>query len=1034
MVDIVHALKGRARLKVPELRGSPSLKALLEEKLSRREEIFKASASPATGSVLVFFHPSLEAEAVASLVEGVVAKQGRTSPDNAEKRRLAGKGKPRASAFLPPSRSSSRSDLRASSRDAREPPEPRARPWHVMEAQGVLRFFGTSEKDGLSGQAARESLEARGPNAFPPSASVSKGRILLDQFKSFPATILGATALLSLVTGGTAGAFVAGAVVLVNGGIGYFMESRSERAMRPLRRFVDPFARVVRQGTVREVAVENVAPGDLVALEAGARVPADARIVEARCLSIDESSLTGESVPVLKSADPLDKEEAPLTDRACMAYTGSLVTQGEGRAVVVATGRSTELGRLRTFGDQLLPPEATLARHLHQAGRRMLWVGAASSAVLVGVTALRGYGLAKILETSLSALAAAVPEGLSTLSIAALALNIRDMTRRGLVVRRLRAMGNLGSLDTVCFDKTGTLTVNRMSVLRLHAAGKTLSVEDGRFVEDGKPLDPATRPDLLELAKVGVLCNEAEIVEEEGRILWKGSSTEKALLELARQAGLDSARLRDEHPVVRKTSRSLHRPFMETLHRAPRGRTFRALKGSPAEVLERCALQLKDGEVSPLSREDVHEIETANGRLAGKGLRVLGLAFRVEAEKGGEEHGEGSEGFVWLGLAGMADPLREGAEDLVAALHEAGIATVVITGDQSPTAYAVGKRLRVSGDAPMGIMDSVRLAAIEPSAMATLARHTHVYARVTPAQKFHIVQAYQSAGRVIAMMGDGANDVLALKVADMGIALGEGEAVACEAADLVLAGGDLRGTLVAVRDGRTVYENIRKSLRFLMGTKLSEVLTLLALVAGGVSHRASPLQAVWTNLLCLALVFEPPEPDILRRPPRPPDEPLLGAPDFERLAVDSTVLAATALGTGAYGCLRYGAGSRAGSLAFQSLTVSQILYALNCRSQAHCPEKGPLPPNPFLGAALGASLSLQALSMAVPGLGKFLGMASIDLLDGLVMGVSALCSLAANEFMERKPLLTGPSCPFPRRPRHRAPAGVFQPFERGSVP
>jgi Ca2+-transporting ATPase len=620
---------------------------------------------------------------------------------------------------------------------------------------------------------------------------------------------------------------------------------------------------------------------------------------------------------------------------------------------------------------------------------------------------LWGFGWLEMLRTSVCLAAAAVPEGLPAAATTTLALGIRDMRRHQVLIRHLNAVETLGSVQTVCLDKTGTITRNQMAVRQIFAGMRSIRVAEGLFLGPQGPIAPFACEELEQLLQVSVLCNEIEIYQEGGDYVLRGTPTEGALVHLAILAGLDVSDLRARYPLLRVNHRAENRLFMGTLHEHPPQGRLCALKGSPLEVLARCSWQLKEGCKSPLTEEDRERLETENEEMAGEALRVLGLAYAL-----GEDDAifAEPEGLVWLGMVGMADPVREGVGEAIRAFHGAGIDTVMITGDQSPTAYAIGRELDLSRGEPLEILDATHLAEIEPEVLRALVKRAQVFARVSPAHKLQIVQALQSAGKVVAMTGDGINDGPALKAADVGIAMGRtGTDIAREVADVVLEKDNLDTLIIAIRDGRTIYINIRKSVHFFLATNLSEVMLTFAALAVGLGSPLTAAQLLWINLISdifpgLALALEAPEPDILERPPRDPSRPIFTGADFRRMALEAGVITGGALTAYGYGLARYGLGIQASTLAFHSLTSGQLLHAISCRSERHSifsAEK--LPPNRYLTLALGGSLAIQFLTMVVPGLRGLLGLAPVGLLDGLVVSATALLPLVVNEATKQPP-------------------------------
>jgi len=1017
VVQAIHtAVPGRARYKIDGLYRSEALKKHLEARLATYAGIDQVSANPVTGNILVSFNSANSASTVASLIDAVLAEFEGQEMSGVDGGPGANGPSPAAEGNRPFSRAPVyQGDPEARRKDLPEQVLPPSRshgqqtpPWYLREVPAVLAALRTSRTGGLSQAAAEERLRRYGPNVLPEAALRSDWEILRDQCNSLPVALLGAAAGIALFTGGLVDAVVILGVVAINATIGYLTESQSERTIQSLKNLVRPTALVVREGRPVEVSADKVVVGDLLVLKPGSYVAADARLVEAHRLSVDESTLTGESLPVLKTAEPLTVENLPLADRVNMVYMGTLVTGGQGTAVVVATGRFTEIGQIQLLAGEAASPDTPMERQLSQMGTQLVIVSSAVCGLVFIIGLLRGYGFLQMLQASISLAVAAVPEGLPTVATTTLALGVRNMRTHRVLIRRLDAVETLACVQTICLDKTGTLTLNRMAVVSAYAGMRRVRVTEGQFLVGGTPIDPLACEELVRMAQVCVLCSETEIERQGGRYVLRGSPTENALISVAIRVGVDVLQLREHFPVVKIDLRSENRNFVRTVHRKtagdlgdPAAPFLVAVKGNPAEVLAMCRWHLVEGKRVPLTEDDRFRLETENERMAGEALRVLGVAYGEGA--GDVERGE-SDGLTWLGLIGMIDPIREGVKDVIDGFHRAGIATVMITGDQSPTAYAIGRELNLSDNQQLEILDSTHLVNLDPEVMTALAQKVHVFARVSPAHKLQIVQALQRAGKVVAMTGDGINDGPALNAADIGIAMGHtGTDVAREVADVVLEDDNLETMIVAIGQGRTIYGNIRKSVRFLLTTNLSEIIVTFTALAGGLGQPLNPMQLLWINLISdiapgLALALEPPEPGVLRRPPRDPREPILQPADFRRVAFESAALSAGALGAYGYGLLRGGAGPHASALAFLSLTTSQLLHAVTSRSETHS-VFGPtsLPPNPYLTLALGSSFAVQTLTLLVPGLRTLLGITPIGLTDGLVVAGSALLPFAVNE-------------------------------------
>jgi len=1003
MVQAVHtAVAGRVRFKVEGLYRSEPLKRFLEAQLERLQEITHVSANALTGNVLVCFNSGNSPETIASLIAGLVEGFHQHQPDP---KALPPESAPTDTSGEIPVSASALAKLKALFTSVEDQPEDL---WHLREPDEVLAALRTSKTTGLSAQAVAKNLQKFGPNMLPEAERRSGWEIFTDQFKSLPVALLGAAAGISVLTGGALDALLILGVVTLNAFIGYKTESEAEKTIRSLQTLVRPTALVIRDGQMQEISAADIVLGDLLVLRPGSYVAADCRLVEATHLSVDESALTGESLPVVKTTEALAHANIPLGDRFNLAFMGTLVIGGEGLAVVVATGCFTEIGKIQTMMGEATSPETPMQRQLGQVGNQLVLVCCGVCGVVFLVGFVQGLGWLAMLRTSICLAAAAVPEGLPTVATTTLSLGIRDMRRHKVLIRHLDAVETLGSLQTICLDKTGTITRNEMVVVEIFTGMRSLKVEGERFAAPTGFVSPTACIELQRLLMVSVLCNETEVYREGEAYKLHGTPTEAALVHLALKVGIDVAAMRRQYPVLRINYRSENRQFMGTLHAEPAGKKLVAIKGSPLEVLSMCTVHLKDNQLRPLTDEDRGEIEAENERMAGSAQRVLGVAY---SDRDDLINGEAPGGLAWLGIIGMADPIREGVEGAIAAFHHAGIETIMITGDQSPTAYAIGKELNLSFDDPLEILDSTHLADIDPETLKALAKRAHVFARVSPAHKLQIVQVLQETGKVVAMTGDGINDGPALKAADVGIAMGgTGTDIAREVADVVLEEDNLDTMIIAIRDGRTTYNNIRKSVHFFLATNLSEIMLTFTALAVGLGSPLNAMQLLWINLISdifpgLALAMEAPEPDIMARPPRDPQRPIFTGSDFKRMAFEGAAMTGGAMGAFGYGVARYGLGARTSTLAFHGLTAGQLLHALSCRSEQHSLlTPGKLPPNRYLTLALGGSLGIQFLTAVVPWFRTILGLTPISLLDGLVVAGGAVLPLLVNEITKKPPL------------------------------
>jgi len=977
-IEIMHAaVPGRTRLRVDGLRGNRGLRLALERAVRAVPWIETVSASEMTGTVLIVASERVSRRAVATLLTHVL-RDRRVIPFSRKRTavRVA-----RSSRWL--------STLR--SRYRRHGPPTAA--WHslpVIETERVLGANGS----GLTQAEATRRLRAYGGNVLAGAAPPSALQLILRQVNSLPVALLGAAAVVSLATGGVADAIVIAAVVAINAAVGYSTERHSERIIRGFTDLTRPMALVSRDG--REIAVDaaHVVPGDVLILRQGTIVAADARLIDADRLTVDESSLTGESVPVQKSSDPVDVDAA-LADRTSMIYRSTLVTGGQGRALVAATGAHTEIGQLQRLVETVEGGASPMQMHLDALGRRLTVAALCVCAAVFTMGLLRGLPFIEVFKIAISLAVSAVPEGLPAVATTILALGVGRLRARGVVVKQLTALETLGSMQVLCLDKTGTLTENRMTVRSAWAAGRRLSHLEGaleRLCRQGKRL-PAPFGSLLRL---GALCTEARIIDQRHR-RFEGSPTEAALLDAAAAAGIDLAEEQRKAPVRRMLHRSEGQNFMTTVHArgARRVRLF-ITKGSPDEVLRLCTYQLTGRRRRRLGDIDRRRILQANEQMSSEALRVLGVAYARAA------HQAGRGSYTWVGLVGMADRVRDDAPALLRRLRRAGIRMVMITGDQPTTAAAVARRIGLNVGEPMGIVEGSQVERLSIAELGRLAARAHVFARVSPAQKLKIVGAFQHAGLIVGMTGDGVNDGPALKAANLGIAVGESATeVAREIAGVVVCDGQLERLAAAVDEGRSVFVNVQRSIHFLLSTNSSETAVIAAGVAAGIRDVLTPRQLLWINLISdlwpsLALAVEPPAPGLMDRSPRPPTASVVSSRDAIRLAFDGATLAAGSLAAYAWAALRHGPGPRAGSRAFLALTGGQLLHAYNVRARSESSER-----NRHLDAAVGVSLLLQVCAAMSPAGRRLLGLMPLGALDLAAVAVGAAAPFALTRWNYR---------------------------------
>ena len=828
----------------------------------------------------------------------------------------------------------------------------------------VARRLGVDPEAGLSEQEAERRARLCGPNEIPTARRRGPGRLLARQFSDFTILLLFAAALLAGLIGDPADAAAILAIVLLNGLIGFVQELRAERAAEALRALAAPGAKVRREGRVLRLAAAALVPGDVVLLEAGDVVPADLRLAEAARLQIDESALSGESVPVEKQSDPCGDPGLALADRRSQAWKGTVVTVGRGRGLVVATGGRTELGRIAALLEQAEAPATPLQRRLALVGRRLALAALAICACVFVLGWLRGEPPLLMLLTAVSLAVAAIPEALPAVVTVSLALGARSLARRNALVRRLPAVEALGSVTFICADKTGTLTENRMQVESLHADG----------AEHARAQAPRRGEPWERLYQALALDNDAA----PGGAASGGDPTELALAAAAEQAGYPGRELNLRFPRLAELPFDSQRRCMTTLHRLPGG-IVSFTKGAPEEVIARCASELREDGLRPADRA---ELRRQADRMAAGGLRVLAVAFRAWPGLPAERAPEAIErDLAFLGLVGLLDPPRPAARPAVELCRTAGITPVMITGDHPATAQAIAVRLGIASGADE-VITGPELQALAPAERAERAARIRVYARVAPEQKLEIVRALQQRGEIVAMTGDGVNDAPALRRADIGVAMGRGGTdVAREAAQMILLDDDFATLVAAVREGRRIFANIRKFVRYAVTCNSAEIWTLLLAPLLGLPVPLLPIQILWINLVTdglpgLALGVEPAEHGVMRQPPRPPRESLFARGLWQHIVWVGLLMAGTTLGVEAFAV---GGGlPRWQSMVFTVLALLQLGHVLAIRSERESFFAAAAGRNPALLAAVAIGVALQLATLYVPALAATFGTAPLS--------------------------------------------------------
>jgi len=851
------------------------------------------------------------------------------------------------------------------------PPDQRTNA-HRQPVDAVLSTLSTSLEAGLAETEAQRRLRQYGLNRLPEARGTSVWRLLLNQIKSLVVILLFSAAAVAAAVGSTVEALAIVAALLVNTGVGFAMEWRATRAMESLRRMGTAQVHVRRDGRVHRVSADVLVPGDIVLLEAGDALVADLRLVESNRLQCNESALTGESVAVDKIAEPLPEDDLPLAERRNMAFAGTGVTQGSGAGVVVATGLATELGEIARLVSSTDDTDTPLERRLDRLGQRLIWLTLIVAALVTGVGLIAGAEPRPMIETAIAMAIAAVPEGLPVVATLALAQGMLRMARRNALVKRLSAVETLGSANVIFTDKTGTLTRNHMSLTRLAIDRGEVRIDEDGFRLAESVVAPGETPALLAALETGALCNNASL-ESHGAM---GDPTEVALLEAAERAALSRPDLLATLPETREVSFDPAHNMMATFHAEANGYRV-AVKGAPESVIEHCSSVLTAEGERPLDEAGRADWMARSESLAAKGLRTLMLAHKRVAEETAEPY----DGLTLLGVAGLYDPPRAGIRDTIAACQDAGIRVVMVTGDHDATARAVAREVGIEGvDTPAtdpALLD--RLDELDDTERRALLDQG-VFARISPRQKLELIQLYRQAGWIVGMIGDGVNDAPGLKNADIGIAMGKrGTEVAREAADMVLRDDAFASIVEAIRHGRTIFQNIRRFIVYLLSGNLAEILAITAAAVVAAPLPLLPLQILYINFVsdvmpALALGLNRSESGIMNRPPRDPTEPVLQRRHWSAIGGYAAIIAASVLAAFAVALLWLDLDvAMAVTVSFLTFGFARLWHVFNMRSSRSGVLVNEVSRNGFVWLAMAAGIALLLAATYVAPLAGLLG-------------------------------------------------------------
>jgi Ca2+-transporting ATPase len=900
--------------------------------------------------------------------------------------------------------------------------------WHVMGSKEVLSSLGSDLK-GLTQQEAKTRLEKHGPNELTEKEKISPLKIFIDQFKNFLIIILLAATVVSAFIGEWLDAIVIFVIVIACAILGLYQEFKAEKAVEALKKIAALTARVIRKGEEVEIPARDIVPGDIVVLKTGDKVPADCRLIEEMNLRVDEAPLTGESKPVKKSIPPLEKDDVAVADRKNMLYTATVVTYGHGKGVVTSTGMNTEFGKIAKMIQEVEEEETPLKKRLDVIGK---WLGIFSliiCAIAGTIGIIKGHGVLEMFIWGVSLAVAAVPEALPAVVTGALSIGVSKMAKKNAIVRKLPAVETLGCTTVICSDKTGTLTKNEMTVRRVYTNGKMFEVTgvgfqpEGEYLIDGNQVNPREDSNLSLLSKISTLCNDVYLHQTDTRWSIIGDPTEGALLVSAIKAGIKVEELRQEMPRIGEVPFESERKRMSTIH-SINGIKVAYIKGAPEIILDLSTHLLKDGKIVPLTEEERGNILKVNEQMASNALRILGLAYRHLPEDLSEYSPETVEKeLVFVGLQGMIDPPRDEVIEAMKHCKEAGIKAIMITGDHKLTATAVAKELgqlpEEEGSTPR-VLTGIELDRMSAQQLEDVIEDIVVYARVSPEHKLRIVDAFKKKGEVVAMTGDGINDAPALKRADIGVSMGiTGTDVTKEASSMVLADDNFASIVAAVEEGRAIYDNIKKYLVYLISCNIAEILILGGSFFIGLPLPLVAIQILWVNLTtdglpALALGVDPPDPDIMRRPPRDPQESVFN----RRIMALMTVMALNItlvivplffwyLKSGGYyeqgisEAMKEGILLKGQTIVLAMMILFELINAYNNRSDRHSLFKVGFFKNKWLNWSILSSVVLAVIVIQVPALDRVFHTSYLNMKDWVIVIIATLTIFPVVEITKR---------------------------------
>jgi plasma-membrane calcium-translocating P-type ATPase len=850
--------------------------------------------------------------------------------------------------------------------------------YHLLDSGEIARKLGVDPGKGLSGGEAERRRKHFGSNELAEGERQSAVLLFFRQFKDFMVLVLLAATLISGMLGEYIDAAAILFIVLLNGILGFFQEYRAERSLAALKKLSAPTSLVLREGQWQRIPSTELVPGDIIRFSAGDRVGADCRLFEAVDLEIEESALTGESLPAGKRTEPLGKEQVVLGDMNNMAFMGTMVTRGSGRGIVIATGMETAMGRIAGMLQEAGSQDTPLALRLAQLGKILIIAAFFLTFLVVVIGVLQGNDVYTMFLSGVSLAVAAIPEGLPAIVTISLSLGVQRMIKKNALVRKLPAVETLGCASVICSDKTGTMTENKMMVTHLYTFGKTLTVDgqgyvpEGRFYVENRPVNPAQIGPVRLLIQYGLLCSHAELVKEKRKYMIQGDPTEGAIVVCARKAGFQRKHLLERFKPVREFPFDSERKRMTIIVKTEKGEWVSITKGAPEILLDRIRRVHSETGAFELSASGRQEIQRTIDAMAARALRTIAVAYRkLPSPPSRWTVEEIEKDLTFLGLFGIIDPPRPEVARAVDKCRKAGIKTVMITGDHAATAKAIGEQLGLVREGDL-LLEGAALNRMDVGELEEVIEKVSVFARVSPEHKLKIVKAFQNRGHVVAMTGDGVNDAPAIKSADIGIAMGiTGTDVAKEASDLILMDDNFATVQAAVQEGRNIYENIRKFIRYLLASNVGEILVMLLAMIVGLPLPLVPVQILWVNLVtdglpAMALAMDGPEDDVMGRGPRKMREGVfargLGWKIISRgfLIGISTLTAFIIVYSQFPDRLDY-----ARTVAFITLVLAQLIHVFDCRSEKSILARNPFG-NPYLVLAVLSSVLLLLAVIYLP--------------------------------------------------------------------